>query len=261
MHLRAPKNGGVLIPSAIAAVAAFVVVLSFLHLSHNDMLPKGQMVTATGETRTVDFRDGTHIMLNTRTRLKSLGGISQRTVELYDGEAFFDIAPGRNRPFRVLVEKCEIRVLGTRFNVKRRKDGRVTVSVLDGSVEVRQRFPASSRVLHKNEKVTFRPGDAIEDVKITDTSADALWLEGRLRGDAPLSELIEELERYTDARIRIRPDALTSKNTALADEKTTGTFDLRDIPGELEEIERELQTNHPQKNGAPIIEYREAGPH
>ena len=63
--------------------------------------------------------EGTIVTLNKQSSIrygKSLAG-STRAVEL-EGEAFFNVAPDKNRPFVVYANGVLIKVIGTSFNVK-----------------------------------------------------------------------------------------------------------------------------------------------
>ncbi len=83
------------------------------------------------------FSEGSVAYLNTRTRIRWLGSGNDRRVELISGEALFDVVHDETRPFSVMMDGSEIRVLGTRFNVYRKDSGDVVVTVLEGTVEVR----------------------------------------------------------------------------------------------------------------------------
>jgi transmembrane sensor len=104
-----------------ALAAALLLTLSaggWLFLNHGQLMSQ-TYATRTGETRTITFEDGSVAYLNTRTRLKWIGTLSDRRVALLEGEALFDVVHDPERPFHVVLDNSEIRVLGTRFNVYR----------------------------------------------------------------------------------------------------------------------------------------------
>ncbi len=197
----------------------------------------GTYATATGEARTVTFTDGSVAYLNTRTRLRWTGSDTDRLVELQEGEALFDVAHDPLRPFRVFVNNNEVRVLGTRFNIYRRKDGEVRVTVIDGSVEVMEKaqqdgHPAWSRQLTANQQVAFSNIGLTRDVHDVNALNVAKWREGvlELTGE-PLSEVLDELTRYTDRRILI-------KDPRLAQLRLGGALSTRDVRAALVRIEK-----------------------
>jgi transmembrane sensor len=83
--------------------------------------------------------DGSKIWLNAASSLKypaNLTSLKERRVEL-SGEAYFEIAKDRSRPFIVATDKQEVKVLGTHFNVKDYADDHSTkTTLLEGSVQV-----------------------------------------------------------------------------------------------------------------------------
>jgi transmembrane sensor len=84
--------------TAIAASAIFASVLAIFVFSSPSHLMAESFETSTGESRTVTFEDGSVAYLNTRTRLKWLGGINERRVALLEGEALFDVMHDEKRP-------------------------------------------------------------------------------------------------------------------------------------------------------------------
>ena len=94
------------------------------------------IVTAKGDMRRVTLAEGSAITLNTDSRVEPRLEERLRQVRLLKGEALFDVSRDRTRPFVVEAGDVRVRVLGTRFSVRRFDDGSVEVGVLDGVVEV-----------------------------------------------------------------------------------------------------------------------------
>src|SRR5690606_2475966 len=121
------------------------------------------------------------------------------------------VAPDAQRPFRVVLDHSEIQVRGTRFNVYRKRSGEVIVTVLEGTVHVRQTARANDsaaweRNLHANERIVFKSIGLISDVhRIDDVQNVVKWREGVMQvRNQPLADVVEELTRYTDRHIIIR---------------------------------------------------------
>jgi len=92
------------------------------------------------------------------SRLRLSAG--SRDLQLLSGEAWFDVAPDAQRPFRVQAGAATVRALGTQFNVYR-KAGIIEVAVIEGKVEVSRAgttAPASPTLLSAGEKAEVRPG-------------------------------------------------------------------------------------------------------
>jgi transmembrane sensor len=92
-------------------------------------------ITEIGERRSITLTDGSTVDLNARSRLRIEFSKKQRRVELLDGQALFQVAKDKNRPFIVSSGDATVRAVGTQFDVYRRTNG-TTVTVLEGRVAV-----------------------------------------------------------------------------------------------------------------------------
>jgi transmembrane sensor len=91
--------------------------------------------TEIGERRSITLADGSTVDLNARSRLRVEFAKKERRVELLDGQALFQVAKDKNRPFIVSSGNATVRAVGTQFDVYRRTNG-TTVTVLEGRVAV-----------------------------------------------------------------------------------------------------------------------------
>jgi ferric-dicitrate binding protein FerR (iron transport regulator) len=97
-------------------------------------------VTQIAEKRKVSLPDGSIVWLNAGSSLRydAESLIHGERQVFLEGEAFFDIAHNKQRPFRVRSGTMEIKVLGTAFNVKAYpEDANFETSLIRGAVEVR----------------------------------------------------------------------------------------------------------------------------
>ena len=116
------------------------------------MVPRG------GEYRMV-LADGTRVMLNAETRLwfPEAFGDGERRVFL-EGEAYFEVAKERERPFWVDFREGTVRVLGTQFNVKAYGGEEAVATLVHGKVEVARGQEAV--VLQPGEQCRIAAGEA-----------------------------------------------------------------------------------------------------
>src|ERR1700690_3318238 len=91
--------------------------------------------TDIGERRSITLADGSTVDLNARSKLRVEFSKHERRVELLDGQALFQVAKDKNRPFIVASGEATVRAVGTQFDVYR-KDSGTTVTVLEGRVAV-----------------------------------------------------------------------------------------------------------------------------
>jgi transmembrane sensor len=91
--------------------------------------------TDIGERRSITLADGSTVDLNARSRIQIEFSGAERYVELLDGQALFQVAKDKNRPFIVRSGDATVRAVGTEFDVYRKENG-TTVTVLEGRVAV-----------------------------------------------------------------------------------------------------------------------------
>jgi transmembrane sensor len=91
--------------------------------------------TDIGERRFITLADGSTVDLNARSRLRVEFSNNERRVELLEGQALFQVAKDKSRPFIVASGEATVRAVGTQFDVYR-KDSGTTVTVLEGRVVV-----------------------------------------------------------------------------------------------------------------------------
>jgi transmembrane sensor len=146
--------------SAVAgAVAAGAVVL--MHWRGENAYS-----TKVGEQRLVVLEDGSRMLLNTDTRLRVDFGSAQRTVEVRNGEAFFEVAKDPRRPFVVRVAGTEVVAVGTAFAVRyapaAHAADELTVTLVEGQVNVRPASRKSRGALAPDRPVAMKAGERLQ---------------------------------------------------------------------------------------------------
>jgi transmembrane sensor len=115
-----------------AAVAASVIGFAGVTFWPDGGL---QIDTDVGEIRRVPLRDGSIAAVNTQTQLAVILHSETRKIRLDRGEAWFQVAKDRSRPFVVEAGDVRVRAVGTAFSVRRTGSG-ADVRVTEGVVEV-----------------------------------------------------------------------------------------------------------------------------
>src|SRR3984957_938816 len=201
--------------AAAAALAAVAIGVGAVWLQRDSELQT--LSTAVGQQRNVTLADGSIVTLNTNTIVES--DLRRRTREIYlrKGEAHFQVAHDRSRPFLVHAGDAVVRAVGTAFEVRVLTDQHVDVVVNEGRVEVQAATPVSQnagarphstavptvRALNAGERLSTASLDyAVMPITAQQLSTELAWREGAIIFDGePLAEAIAEIERYTDARI------------------------------------------------------------
>ena len=150
--------------------------------------------------------------------------VGRRAVTLKQGEAYFEVAKSRLRPFVVRVGPALVTAVGTAFNV-RRTDDRTVVAVTEGVVEFlgtpeKAQAPAEEPASAAYGVVTARPqlaarvaaGEAIayfddgrlQALPAREVSLATGWLSGRRQYlNEPLRYVLADVHRYTGQRIEL----------------------------------------------------------
>ena len=219
---------------AAAVIAIAVITTLFIQKSNQHPIavnfqtievPQGQHVNLT-------LSDGSRVALNSNSKLKfpSTFDANNRTVTL-DGEGFFEVTHNTERPFHVLTNKCDIKVLGTTFNVLAYSKSNVfETSLLKGSVNISDLKTSENVLLKPNERAVLKNGKLLHSSIQTDD--DFLWRRGiYVFKDEPLNEIFQKLESYYQIKIIIQ-------NKEVAKLNCTGKF--RQIEG-IDHVMRVLQ--------------------
>ncbi|HEY0647710.1 FecR family protein [Phenylobacterium sp.] len=193
---------------AMAAAAAFAVVIAPQFAAADTET----YVTAKGERRTVQLADGSTVDLNGGTRLTVALARDARRVTLDQGQAVFDVAHAPKRPFTIAAGDRTVRVVGTQFDV-RRLEGKLSVTVARGAVEVRPAEGATGRAyrLHPGQRLDHVEGATGARVAAAEPQEVLGWRTGRLvYREQPLGEVIADLNQQFAQPIRIEDPALAA---------------------------------------------------
>lgn len=195
---------------AVAAVAAAVVVLPSVWRSASDPLAGAQVLsTAVGEIRDVTLSDGSRVTLDTNTTLRVRLDATSRRLRLDGGQAYFAVAHDAERPFEVALADRAVVVTGTRFTTAL-IDGDARVALLEGSIRLEPRgAPDGARRMVPGDALRFAAGRPVQAGPRFDPMTAADWrARRRVFLDAPLSQILADLSRYTDQRITLADPAL-----------------------------------------------------
>lgn len=168
------------------------------------------LTTGLGETFSTVLEDGTTIWLNAGSRVRyPLNFGKERIVELEYGEAYLEVVHN-NKLFVVENGHGKIKVLGTRFNVRRYLDEpAVTTSLLEGKVLVEYDGNESATLLPGQQSI-FDTSSMRLKVGKGDVNGAASWVRGILHFDnSNLSDILRELSRWYDMEIEYRTSSAT----------------------------------------------------
>jgi transmembrane sensor len=197
----------VLMGAAAACLAAAVAGAAVVR----HLLEEEVYVTNIGETKEIVLSDGSIVTLNTNTRIAVRYTKALRQIALLQGEALFDVAKNKRRPFIVQAHDTQVRAVGTSFTVKLLSQQLVQVLVREGVIEIRRPdAPEALPVRLAANNVALAPMKApisTAPMPTAQVSRNLAWRQGRIAFDnETLADAAREFGRYSDIQIRVAPD-------------------------------------------------------
>jgi transmembrane sensor len=234
-----------------AVAAASIFLFWFFRVSQDvESAPLINTVTTNPYSKaSVNLPDGSKVLLNKGSKITYGGDFRGKIREVFlSGEAFFDIAKDKTRPFIIHAKTIDLKVLGTSFNVRSYEDDKETETALvHGSVEV---------ILRSNpdQKIILKPGEKLvvknyqvdsssqskknnyisqEEAPIAvlskmryygqdSSNIETSWTKKQLVFDkANLTEIVSKIERWYNVKVVIKDEGLRdAKYTALFEEES-----------------------------------------
>jgi transmembrane sensor len=144
--------------------------------------------------------DGTQVWLNAASSLKYPAAFSghERKVEL-TGEAYFEVAHNKEKPFRVISNGQEVEVLGTHFNINAYSDeNAVKTTLVEGSVKISS--GDINKMLKPDEQAQLENGNIL--ITNVDVNAVVAWKNGLFYFDhATLQSAMRQIARWYDVDV------------------------------------------------------------
>jgi transmembrane sensor len=176
----------------------------------------------------VKLPDGTDVWLNSASSITYPTAFNgkQRNVVI-SGEAYFEVAKDKAKPFHVKVDDMEVQVLGTHFNINAYEDeSSVKTTLLEGSVRVTKNITAVAASSDRQPKangiagqpsqsVTLTPGQQaqveqqhqIKVVNHADVDQVMAWKNGLFNFEgADLKTVMQQLARWYDIDVKYEGD-------------------------------------------------------
>ena len=186
--------------------------------------------------------DGTEVWLNAETEIRyPVQFTGDKRVVYLDGEAYFTVAPDKNKPLTVVSTHASVSVLGTQFNFRAYPDERdVQTTLVSGSVIMQSEkykqqiklVPGEQGVLEKNSAKLMK--------QEVNTYLYTAWKDGRFAfRDARLEDLFNILARWYDLSVFYQsPEAKDIRFTG----DLNKTDDFKSILKIIEQNERVIFT-------------------
>lgn len=233
---------------SFAQAACFVLVFAVLSAMLPNLIQDWQSdyTTAAGERRLISLEDGSRLTLNTGSAVAVEFTAAQRTVKLLRGEAYFEVAANKARPFVVVAGAVAARAVGTAFSVAALDGDQEEVAVSEGVVAVTA--GVEIRNLSANQHVHWRDG-GLESVQTVDTENHLAWRRGQVVfSRQPLAAVIQEINRYRKWPIIIA-------NRSLANRVISGVFKTDDPKAVISALTHTLSAQAIGLPGGVVVIY------
>lgn len=223
---------------AIALILVASTVWTTLYLSDTVTEPiMNTLHVPAGQRAQITLQDGTEVWLNAQSTLRYPSHFSRRNREVeIIGEAFFDVAQEKKRPFIVSTQHVDMKVLGTQFNVYSYPDADyIQTDLVEGSVKVYQADDEKSGIILKPDEQVIIRGN---NMTISDISnpEHLLWRNGIYSfNNERLIVIIEKLQLYYDVKIVV-------EDPEIFNVRYTGKFRQRDGIDEILRILQKIQS-------------------
>ena len=163
--------------------------------------------TGVAEVRAIHLSDGSEVTLGARSSLDVAFRDHERRVALTSGVAFFSVSKNPSRPFIVTVGERQVRVVGTKFEIRRDTAG-MRVSVVEGTVEVMQRRDPAGAAAPQTLRVVRLKAQAnhTASATITDQAPRTPALAPQPSSEAPEERILTAGQQVSAALAGAIPD-------------------------------------------------------
>lgn len=234
--------------AGMAACLCIVAAMQLLNGAHH--------ATGTGEILRVALQDGSAVTLNSSSEIEVDFDDGLRRVYLLRGEALFDVAKDRTRPFIVDAADTRVTAVGTSFTVDRSAGNEVQVLVREGVVELVDRtLPLREAVrLEANTLAMVTPQRKVEvqPLRVPEVGRRLAWRDGMLSfSGATLEDAAAQFARYSEMRIIIDDPVVARK-------RVVGLYSATDPEGFAEAVAVSLDLRTERVSGGVRIERAQA---
>lgn len=214
----------VLVLSVIFA-STYQLLVKPITLSKKEVVVFQEVRAAFGMQTQLELPDGTMVCLNSGSTLKfptTFDNSKTRLVYL-SGEGNFKVAKNAQQPFVVDINKLQVRVLGTTFNVDAYPgNATITVALVEGKVLLQQ--TSNDKItdlmeMNPNQVAFFKKSEnKIEWKSESDLTKYIAWTDGKIVfSNDPVNKVIKKLENWYNVNIEL-------SDKKLENYRFTGTF-------------------------------------
>ena len=190
--------------------------------------------TIAGERRVVTLSDGSKLSLDADSEVTVRYGKNERFLRLLKGQARFDVAHDKTRPFSVIAGRQKVIATGTAFNIDM-GGPKVLVTLIEGHVVVVDEYGENAPATARPKVIELKAGQqlssgprAVPEIAQANIQRVTAWTIGQLMfDDEPLSSVVDRVNRYGGTQIIITDPKVGAM-------KISGVFNAGDVLGFVE---------------------------
>lgn len=207
--------------AAVALLAVAISSLYFLFFHEEDARLYTRYIGGDGlQADVVELPDGTHVSLGSKTTFhyNKDYGKSKRIVYL-EGEAYFDVAKQKDKPFIVKTQEQDIEALGTKFNVMAYPlDSLIITTLLEGCVRLTTLNLPKQTVMRPNQQFIYNRNTKQTSLLQVDAQQFISWTTGYYYfHEQNLKAILDRLSHVYGVQFTVNSEVLNQRTF-------TGTF-------------------------------------
>ncbi len=170
------------------------------------------IATPRGSEYTVVLPDGTKVWLNAASALRFPVAFKGNEREVYlNGEAYFEVAKDKSKPFRVKFNKEVVEVLGTHFNIMAYKDEPESrTTLIEGSIKIAK--SNISKILKPGQQAVSNYQSNSLNVQSANIYDVIAWKDGLyIFQNTGIETIMKQAQRWYDIEVEYRGDMSQKK--------------------------------------------------
>nr|WP_299776270.1 FecR domain-containing protein [uncultured Pseudoteredinibacter sp.] len=235
--------------SVAASLMLIGIGIAFFWVKEHVLLQE-EYITAIGEHKLFELNDGSSIHLNTNSRVSVNFSFGLRELNLEQGEAHFNVAHDKKRPFIVSAGNQTVTAIGTAFNIRLSQQDDMELLVTEGRVSLASgttdtptpKTMPTTTYLEAGQQIApnISAQSPIEPVTSAAIDGKLAWQRGFIVFDGtPLGKALQEVQRYAKYEIVADKDI---QNLEIA-----GYFKTSDIDKLIASLEQSFDLNSERK--------------
>ncbi len=202
--------------------AAFLIIALFIGFSVSEIRYRfssdqtneecNEFYAPEGQISEFKLIDGTHIWLNSGTRIKvPVSFNAKHRILFMEGEAFFEVTKDPKHPFYVHSNELSVKVMGTSFNISAyQSEENSEITLIEGKVGIKERNGQRLAMLEPGQQLVYEKANGKKIKHEVDISPYEAWRDGKMIfKDRSLEYISQRLERWYNVEIDFKEEAIS----------------------------------------------------